>query len=149
LAPAAVHAYFDKKQVWLRRPADQTALEFLKKHCGKGGLYVENRPAPFGQGYRQRLELRQPSPATLQWLAERDDVLINRVEIALDFIFESWNARDEALGFLHHHLIRRWRSKKQQIRLYRAGRERNHRGRPRPERVDQVADAQTRYDAGR
>jgi hypothetical protein len=82
LAPIAVHAYFDKNQVWLRRPADPTALEFLRTQCGKGGLYVDNRPASFGQGYKQRLELRQPSPVALQCLAERDDVLINRVEIA-------------------------------------------------------------------
>jgi hypothetical protein len=112
-------------------------------------LYVDNRPSSFGQGYRQRLEFKQPLDTALHWLAQRDDVLINRVEIALDFIFESWTARDEALEFLHFHLIRRWRSKKQQVRLYRAGTERDHRGRPRPERVDQVGDAQTRYDAGR
>jgi hypothetical protein len=147
--PTAVYPYFDKVQVWLKPPANPNDLEFLRKQCGKGGLYADNRPAPFGQGYKQRLELRQPSPEALQWLARRDDVFVNRGEIALDFIFASWTARDEAMEFLDFHLIRRWRSKKQQVRLYRAGTERDHRGRPRPERVDEISDAQTRYDAGR
>jgi hypothetical protein len=92
-------------------------------------LYVENKPAPFGQNYRQRIELKQPSLEALQWLAERDDVFVNRIEITLDFIFDSLAARDDAQEFLHFHLIRRWHSKKQQVRLYRGSEERDSRAR--------------------
>jgi hypothetical protein len=147
--PQAVHPYLDKIQVWLRSPADGTTLGALAKHCGRDGLYVDNKPAPFGQGYRQRIELRQPSPKALQWLADRNDVLINRVEIALDYIFDSPNAQDDAQQFLHFHLIRRWHSKKQQVRLYRASKERDSRGRRKAERVSEIFQAETRYDSSR
>jgi len=148
-APTAVHAYFDNVQVWLRRPADPTALRFLRKHCGKGGIYVDNRPAPFGQGYKQRLELKQPLATALQWLAERDDVLINRVEITLDYIFDSRIDRDRAQEFFHHHRIRRWHSNKQPIWLCRTSNDGNGRGRYSSERVYEIEEATTRYDSGR
>jgi hypothetical protein len=147
--PTGVNAYIDKVQVWLKVPADRRTLTKFVQHCGRGGMHFEDKPAPFGRGYRQRIELRQPSSEALQWLAERDDVLINRVEIALDYIFDSPSARDEAQEFLHFHLIRRWRSKKQHVRLYRASKERDSRGRRKAERVHEIERAQTRYDAGR
>jgi hypothetical protein len=112
-------------------------------------LYVENRPSRFGQGYRQRLELRQPLQTALQWVAERDDALVNRVEITLDYIFDSWSDRDQAQEFLHFHLIRRWRSKRQQVRLYRTSKQLDSRGRRTAERVYEIEDARTRYDSGR
>jgi len=59
----------------------------------------------------------------LQWLAERDDVFVNRIEVTLDYTFDSLLALDEAQEFLHFHLIRRWHSKKQQVRLYRGSQE--------------------------
>jgi hypothetical protein len=147
--PTAVYPHFDKVQVWLKPPANPNDLEFLRKHCGRGGLYVDNRPAPFGKGYRQRLEFKQPSHAALRWLAQRDDVLVNRVEISLDYIFDSWNDRDEAQEFLHFHRIRRWHSKKQQIWLCRTSKDGNGKGRFNSERVYEIEEATTRYDSGR
>jgi hypothetical protein len=147
--PTGIAPYIDKLQAWLKSPADRRTLTKLTRHCGQGGLFAKNERAPFGQGYQQRLELRQPSPEALQWLAQRDDVLINRVEIALDYIFESPNTRDEALEFLHFHLIRRWHSKKQKIRLYRASKELDSRGNRKAKRVSEIREAQTRYDLGR
>src|SRR5258707_265887 len=94
--PTGLHAYFDKVQAWLKIPADRPALTILDHHCGGGGLYAENKPAPFGQNYRQRIELKQPSPEALRWLAERDDVLVNRAEITLDCIFDSLTALERA-----------------------------------------------------
>jgi hypothetical protein len=147
--PTGLHAYLDKVQVWLKFPADRRALKILGQHCGKGGLDSENRPAPFGQNYRQRIELRQPSVEALQGLAERDDVFVNRIEITLDYIFDSLTALDRAQEFLHFHLIRRWHSKKQQVRLYRGSQERDSRGKRGVERVHEIEQATTRYDAGR
>ena len=147
--PTGLHAYFDKAQAWLKLPADRQALKILDQHCGKGGLDSENKPAPFGRNYRQRLEFRQPSFEALQWLAGRDDVLVNRIEVTLDYIFDSPAALDRAQEFLHFHLIRRWHSKKQQVRLYRGSKERDSRGKRRAERVHEIEQTTTRYDAGR
>jgi len=85
----------------------------------------------------------------LQWLAERDDVFVNRIEVTLDYTFDSLLALDEAQEFLHFHLIRRWHSKKQQVRLYRGSQEGDSRGKRGVERVHEIEQATTRYDAGR
>jgi len=85
--PVGINPYFDKIQFWIRKPLDTKARALLKRACGQGGIHIDNRPARFGRGYRQRIELRQPTKKALQWLAERDDVLINRAEIALDLVF--------------------------------------------------------------
>ena len=105
--PTSVWPYFDKIQIWLRQPIDSATANMLRKMCGRGGIYVDPRlGARFGQGYIQRIELRQPSPAALQWLAtHHPDALINRIEIALDYIFENINQKDDAFAFLHRYLI--------------------------------------------
>ncbi|MGB6663109.1 MAG: hypothetical protein WBE90_29495 [Xanthobacteraceae bacterium] len=51
----------------------------------------------------------------MQWLVGRDDVLINRAEIAFDLVFKYRADTDEAWEFLHQHLIRRWHGKRQEI----------------------------------
>jgi hypothetical protein len=99
-------------------PLDRITLAVLKKECGRGGIHIENRPARFNnrhRQYRQRIELRQPTKKALQWLVARDDVLINRAEIAFDLVFKYRADADEAWEFLHQHLIRRWHGKRQKI----------------------------------
>ena len=115
----------------------------LRKMCGS--IYVDRRlGARFGQGYIQRIELRQPSPAALQWVANRPEALINRIEIALDYTFKNINQKDDAFAFLHSHLMRRWHGKKQKIKLVRSGKRKRE-----YELVDETEMGQTRYDAGR
>jgi hypothetical protein len=113
----------------------------LRAACGS--IYVDRRlGAHFGGRYIQRLELKQPSPTALQWLAGHPEALINRMEIAVDYIFADINQKDDAFYFLHQHLLRRWHGKKQKVKLVR----RQKRG---SEVVDEMAMGQTRYDAGR
>ena len=138
IRPIGIHAYFDKVQVWVRQPYDSEALAELRAQCGRGGIYPENGPARFDARLRQRIELRQPSADALRQLARREDVLINKVEIAIDYVFNSPVVRDEAREFFDRHMIRRWHSKKQQIRAYRSGMEDDDEGR-----------VGTRYDAAR
>ena len=135
IKPSAIHPYFDKIQFWLLKPVDRATIARLRKQCGRGGLYVENRRARFDARYRQRVELRQPSDQALRWLARHDDALINRAEVTIDLVFKSWAERDDAFDFLHHHLVRRWHGKRQQIRVYKA--------------EDKRTSGGTRYDAGR
>ena len=134
-APTDTHPYCDKVQFWPRKPLDRARLAWLKCECGRGGVYAHDQPARFDASYRQRVELRQPSDKALRWLATCDEALINRVEITLDFIFESLAERDDTSEFLHRHLVRRWHNKNQQIRIYM------------PE-ADDYSLGGTRYDAG-
>lgn len=141
--PATVTAYLDKVQFWLREPLTTEMLETLRKQCGRGGLYAESRAARFDAQMRQRIELRQPSYDVLRSLAkETDDAFINRAEFALDFAFETPSRRDDGFEYLHHHLVRRYHGKRQEIRCYRgrAGR---------PIRQESIETTETRYDAGR
>jgi hypothetical protein len=54
--PIDIHPYFDRIQIWLKRPATAAAITKLRKACGH--LFVGNRPARFDRTYRQRLSSR-------------------------------------------------------------------------------------------
>ena len=136
--PIARYGYFDKIQFWLIDPLNQHTLDLLEAECGRGGLHVSDERARFDHRFRQRVQLRQPTENALRLLAQRNDVLINGVEIALDLIFKNWFERERAIDFLHQHLVRRWHGSRQEIRVYRDR--------------QQAADddtGQCRYDAGR
>jgi hypothetical protein len=142
MKPAAIYAYFDKVQFWVREPIDRQTLAELRTQCGRGGIFAKKRPARFDGRYRQRVELRQPTTPAFSWLAQREDALINRAEITLDLVFNYRAARDENWEFLHQHLVRRWHGKKQEIRIFRT-----------EPQTPSVGDGDgiggTRYDAGR
>jgi len=140
--PTAVYPYFDKVQLWVRKPVDRVTLAQLRDQCGPGGIFAKSGPARFDSRYRQRIEFRQPSSEAYTWLARRDDALINRAEIALDLVFKYRAYRDEAWKFLNRHLVRRWHGKRQEIRIFRPGTQ-NTSG---ADREDAIG---TRYDASR
>jgi hypothetical protein len=136
-SPIGAHRYFDKIQFWVPKPLDQRTIVWLRGQCGEGGLFVADGPAPFGRGFCQRVELRQPSEKALLWLAQRNNALINRVEITLDLSFKYRADVGEARDFFHQHLVRRWRRKSQEVRVFRS-----------PPRDDHPGTGETRYDAG-
>jgi hypothetical protein len=138
IKPSAICTYFDKIQFWVLTPLDSMTIASLERQCGRGGIHVGDKPAKFGPRYRQRIELRQPSDEALAWLAGHDDALINRVEIAIDFVFNSWAERDDECEFLHRHIARRWHGKNQEIRLIKSDSD-----------VGDDVVGGTRYDAGR
>jgi hypothetical protein len=116
--PRNVIPYIDKVQVWVRKPVDQTTLAALRKECGKGGLGVNCGGARFNALFRQRLEFRQPSRRALEWIANRDDALINRIEIALDFIHRSWADQFDAEEYLNRYKVRRWHLNQEVVRSH-------------------------------
>jgi hypothetical protein len=140
IRPIGIYPYFDKVQVWVRTPFDREALAQLENACGRGGIHEENRPARFDALLRQRIELRQPTVEALQQLAQRSDTLINKVEIAIDYLFDSPVARDDAWEFFHRHLIRRWHSTRQRIVVDRGTQDQS---------TDGEGRIGTRYDAER
>ncbi len=131
-------ACFDRVQVWLKAPETARRLAELRRHCGR--LHVDNRPSSFDRAYRQRLELKQPNDAALRWLAAHSDGLVNRLEVALDFVFDTAAERDDAFEFLHRHLVRRWHGK-QTVRAIRGG--------TTALLTEEIEQANTRYDGSR
>ena len=146
--PTAIYPYFDKIQFWVPDPIDRSTIAQLRRHCGRGGLHVRNMPARFSARYRQRIQFFQPSDQTLEWLAGRDDALINRAEITLDFIFNNWAEVDETFEFLHRHIVRRWHGPKQKIKIVRKDAAAAA-GKKKARVVDEIERGETRYDAGR
>jgi hypothetical protein len=144
LRPTSADAYFDKIQLWLRQPISTSEITKLRSACGRGGVYVQNKPAAFDRSYCQRIELRQPGNAALSWIAARPDALINRAEFAIDYIFASPADRQDAFEFLFHSLLRRWHGKTQLVRLVGSSRRKMN-----VSTGGKIAGAKTRYDAGR
>ena len=138
IKPTAVYAYFDKISVLDTNPLDGDILASLRSEYGRGGLYVENRPARFDARYRQRLELKQPSRTTMECIARRHDTLINGAEVAVDYVFKSSADRDDAWEFLDRHLVRSWHGKNQNIRIVKSHSD-----------TDDNRSSGTRYDAAR
>jgi hypothetical protein len=103
--PLSVVEYFDLIALWLRSPVDARTLDKVSKQCCHlhANTYAVRR---FGN-YRQRLEFKQPNDAALRWIARRKDGLVNRVQITLDYIFDTDEARLATRAFLHSHLARR------------------------------------------
>jgi len=121
--PRSIYAYFDKVQIWLRTPADSATIAKWRNECGRGGLYAENRLPGFPGDYHQRVELRQPSDRLLRWIAQIDHALVNRVEVAVDYVFVNWAEVADARDYLHQHVVRRWNGKKQKVKIGRTGKE--------------------------
>ena len=87
IRPSSIDCYFDVVQVWLQQPLSPSRIEWLRSHCGRGGLKDTNAPARFDPSYRQRLRLMQPRLPALQFLSPLR-LLMNYLEIALDWIFD-------------------------------------------------------------
>lgn len=147
--PTSVWPYFDQVQFWLRRPADGATLSKLRSECGRGGgrraVDAHNYAAAFDTSYAQRIQMRQPSEAALKWIAGRSDALINRVETALDLIFDSVAERQDAFEYVSYHLIRRWHGKTQKIKLVGLNTGCKRVAKP----VGKIYGANTRYDGSR
>jgi hypothetical protein len=145
IKPAAIHPYFDKLQVWIPKPLNASTLASLRDQCGRGGIFAENKPARFDARYRQRIEFRQPSDRVLRWLMRHQEVLINRAEVAVDYVFNLRMDRDDTFDFLHRHLVRRWHGKNQKIKLV-CRDDSNKNG---AQILEEPELCETRYDAGR
>jgi hypothetical protein len=112
--PTDVNAYFDGVQVWLKQPIGYIAKAKLMQECGH--LFAKRQPARFDYNYRQRVQLKQPGPEAISWIASRPDAFINQVELSLDLVFANAADRDDSVEFFNRHQTRRWHNKNQGIR---------------------------------
>jgi hypothetical protein len=110
----SVVPYFDLVRFWLRAPVSPATIAWLRKHCGH--VHQKTRKACFDKKFRQRIELKQPKPEALKWLAGQS-AMINRVEVALDYAFPTAAHQEAAYSFLHRHLVRRWHRRRQRIHI--------------------------------
>jgi hypothetical protein len=107
--PPSIYAFVDRVQLWLPRPLPRNQMSWLARKSG-GPIHVEDRPMRFNPYLTQRLQIYQPSWHALQSLATLDCVLLNYVEISLDWIFHHEVDRNEAYWFAcWHHIKQRHR----------------------------------------
>jgi hypothetical protein len=111
IVPVQKLSYIDGVQVWLKKPWSRRELAWLARRCGS--LDVRQQAKRWDRAYRVRLQLRQPGHEALQWLAKLNGVLMNYVEVALDWIFNSEEERDAAHEFIRRHHVKRWHGKQE------------------------------------
>lgn len=128
--PVAKYAYFDRIQIWLLRPLNRRRLDWLEIRCD---VDVLNQPANHsGWPFKQRIQLRAPIPSEiLSWLStlKSSEVLLNALEIALDWTFSDESQLDHSREFFRKHVIQRWQTKQAPI-VNRTVRYSNRRGQP-------------------
>lgn len=106
--------YSDTVQIILRRRLSPDDARRVHELNAPGRVILEPRPA--WQGYRFRIRLHQPQPDALMFLAKvAGEYLVNRIDIAVDFITASREAADELREFLNRHLTQRWHGKRRRI----------------------------------
>jgi hypothetical protein len=113
--PLSVIEYLDLIALWLRTPVDGRTLRQLRKQCGH--LHAATGYARWNKDFRQKLEFKQPTDDALRWIARRNDGFVNQVQVTLDYIFDTDEARLDARAFLHRHLVRRWH-RNQPVQFY-------------------------------
>ena len=104
--PTGVYHYFDKITVWLKHPLSFREVAWLTSQCGS--LHVLNKRPFFETSLEQRLQLYQPTREALEWLARRDDVLLNFVEWSLDWIFDHEFDRADAWEFVCQYHVKKY-----------------------------------------
>ena len=108
--PIAMHPYCDVIGLWLRDPLCPADLADLQSQCG-GKLGHRIRKPRFRRDdrpdleYAQRLTLRQPTDAALEYFGKRNDVLLVYSELALDRIYANRDDQQAALQFVIEHSL--------------------------------------------
>jgi hypothetical protein len=119
IVPVEKLSYVDGLQLWLKTPLPPRQIERLEQQCGS--LHVLQRNKSWHRDYRQRLQLRQPSREAVQALARLSGVLLNQLELALDWTFNSEEERDAAHELIRRYHVKRWHGKQQAL-LYKGTR---------------------------
>jgi hypothetical protein len=118
--PSAIYIYVDRMRIWLRQPLPTNAVHRLRKLCAK--VIAKADPAWFDPQYRQSLEVWQPPPSALQFLARLENrVLFNYVEIACDFIFADPHAVKRCLRLFRDSFLQLWHRPTMQVQAYAQG----------------------------
>lgn len=111
--------YWDAVQFRTLDPLSSEQVAFVRGHCGS--IHVSDEPMPYRQKlYKHRYQLKQPSDAAFEPFKTRP-YLINDGELACDFAFDGWAARQEAHYQLHSHLYRPYHDAKHGTPMYSTG----------------------------
>jgi hypothetical protein len=117
IRPSGMDAYPDTLHIWLINPLTVVDQDLLFQHCRgpsfyDDGWYPRHPKTPWPpRGYRFFLQLRQPDREALLWLARRNDVLLKRVDFALDWTFDNQTECDRADELVARHYIKQHHGK--------------------------------------
>ncbi|WP_234684679.1 hypothetical protein [Bradyrhizobium monzae] len=107
--PLQAIPYCDVISGWIREPLVTDAAAYLQREC-RGKLDAKERKPRFRRSgrpaleYRQRLTLRQPTRAALEYLGQHD-FMLNYSEFALDRFYGTANELRDALQFIIAHAL--------------------------------------------
>jgi hypothetical protein len=115
--PSAIYSYFDVVRAWIKSPLSYEERVWLEARC-RGKFRRDDVEARFDRSYKQRLNLWQPTRASLELLGGRDDVHVNKVEVALDWVFEEEDALEFAYGFADQYLVKKYHRREHGINYF-------------------------------
>jgi nicotinic acid phosphoribosyltransferase len=114
MLPIARYAYVDGVRVWFKQPLTSDEIGWLREQrrdVTGDGRYPKLRrhpwPAKFDRSYVERCNFYQPTEEVLRWLANREDALLNYVEISLDLIFENETEKETAARLVWRTIIKK------------------------------------------
>jgi hypothetical protein len=112
IVPTEKMSYVDSIQLWLKNPLlPRTRLDWLAAHCDS--IDIRQQAKRWDPSHQVRLQMRRPRREALQWLATLDGMVMNYVEIGLDWTFTSEEERDAAQEFIRTHHVKRWHGDQQ------------------------------------
>lgn len=108
IRPTSIGAYFDKIQLWFRRPLSARVRSWLEMRCA---LYPIPMPTDLYWPYAEGFQIKQSiQPEVFHWLSCLDQraVLFNAAEAAVDWVFDTQTDLWKARGFFEKHAVKRW-----------------------------------------
>ena len=120
--PLARYSYPDLIQLWLPELLPPSRIDWLDPpRCGSHHELRRLKRWTRHDKYVMRLQLRQPGPEVLRWVATLNGALMNRLDVALDLIFASEEEVAAADEFIHRHHLKLWH-RDQEVTLFKTTR---------------------------
>jgi hypothetical protein len=115
-----LYAYVDVAQVWLKEPLNARQVAWLSGQCGSpllGGHFKKSKPPWWDRSYQQGFRLCQPSKQAIEFLAQRNDVLVTYAELALDVIMPDEQSCSLLRDLFDNHFVQRWHGNRETERF--------------------------------
>jgi hypothetical protein len=121
IRPSSIDGYIDCIRLWLEKPLPLSEAKRLRQLCGKRLRISKPTRKRWDARYQQHVQLCQPKNKELVYLSRLDGVLLNYVELALDWTFNHYWERDNAHDLLKELHVKKWH-RQQEVKVYKGTR---------------------------
>lgn len=106
-------SYIDTVQIWFPRRLKRYELDTIESLCMGKRMYPICEKMVFHHKWKCRLILQRPKDEVFDFLYEHfgSELLINRVDVALDLLTESLSDAEIVKNYIHYHQVHLWHGK--------------------------------------